>query len=259
MPEPAAAEDAEAIASANEFLVAQRRAAGEASSQYYGVHWNGRVRKWRAQLQHNYKTTDLLKSDSEEEAARAFDAAARRARRPASTLNFPTAAELAGQDEPPEPPKAAAPAEKKPKKKPPPPAAAAAAAQAEGELGADEQEEKPPNSVATNNPNGKKGYTPEVDEWLVSYIDKHGNRKASWDALTKLFDGERSEASLRSRWSRLVKGQVKGQTVRPHRPHRQALPRQDQASSGESSEEEEEEEEQVECPLCYAGTKTILN
>ena len=85
MPEPAAAEDAEAIASANEFLVAQRRAAGEASSQYYGVHWNGRVRKWRAQLQHNYKTTDLLKSDSEEEAARAFDAAARRARRAAAS------------------------------------------------------------------------------------------------------------------------------------------------------------------------------
>ena len=208
MPEPVA-EDAEAIASANEFLVAQRRAAGEASSQYYGVHWNGRVRKWRAQLQHKGKTTDLLKSDSEEEAARAFDAAARRVRRPASTLNFPTAAELAGEDEPAEPPKAAAPAEKKPKKKPPP------AAQAEGAGGADEQEEGPPSSVAADNQNGRKGYTPEVDEWLVAYIDKHGNRKASWDALTKLFRGERSEASLRSRWSRLAKGQVKGQTVQP--------------------------------------------
>eukprot|EP01045_Picozoa_sp_COSAG04_P006020 COSAG04_NODE_289_length_17842_cov_141.473483_12_plen_248_part_00 len=173
MPEPAA-EDAEAIASANEFLVAQRRAAGEASSQYYGVHWNGRVRKWRAQLQHKGKTTDLLKSDSEEEAARAFDAAARRVRRPASTLNFPTAAELPGQDEPAEPPKAAARAEKKPKKKPPP------AAPTAGARGADGQEERPPNSVAASNQNGRKGYTPEVDEWLVSYIDKHGNRKASW-------------------------------------------------------------------------------
>ena len=72
-----------------------------------------------------------------------------------------------------------------------------------------------------------------------------------------MFGGVRSEASLRSRWSRLVKGQVKGQTVRPHKPHRQALPRrQDQASSGESSEEEQEEEEEVECPLCYAGTKS---
>ena len=63
------------------------------------------------------------------------------------------------------------------------------------------------------------------DRSLLAYIDKHGNQKSSWDALTKMFGGVRSEASLRSRWSRLVKGKVKGQTVRPCRPHRQALPR----------------------------------
>ena len=62
---------------------------------------------------------------------------------------------------------------------------------------------------------GHKAFTPGDDRSLLAYIDKHGNQKSSWDSLTKLFDGERSEASLRSRWSRLAKGLVKGQTVQP--------------------------------------------
>ena len=93
--------------------------------------------------------------------------------------------------------------------KPPPRAPAPETAQTEGARGADQ--EKPPNSAFQN----LYHFTPEVDEWLVNYIDKHGNQKSSWDSLTKLFDGERSEASLRSRWSRLAKGLVKGQTVQP--------------------------------------------
>ena len=120
--------------------------------------------------------------------------------------------------------------------KPPPRAPAPETAQTGGARLADDQE-KPPNSVAANTQNGSKGFTPEVDEWLVNYIDKHGNQKSSWDTLTKLFEGERSEASLRSRWSRLVKGQVKGQTALPWG--------QDQASSGESSSEEEQEQVRI--------------
>ena len=77
--------------------------------------------------------------------------------------------------------------------------------------------EKPPNSVDASSV-GSRGYTPEADEWIVNYINKHGNQNSTWDALTKLFDGQRSEASLRSRWYSLVKGLAKEQTAQPAHP-----------------------------------------
>ena len=53
-------------------------------------------KKWRAQIQHNSVYSHLGYFATEEEAARAFDAAARECRGPGAVLNFPTATPTGG-------------------------------------------------------------------------------------------------------------------------------------------------------------------
>ena len=73
--------------------------------------------------------------------------------------------------------------------------------------------EEPPNSVASvvsaSSVAVVKSWTPEADEWIVNYIEKHGNQKLAWEALTKLYAGQRSQSSLRSRWYKLVQEKKK--------------------------------------------------
>ena len=104
--DPAGVVDAEGhkeVRKANEELVAQRRAAGEKSSQYTGVTWNKTKRLWIARLHHGTKHIAIGSFDDETAAARAYDAEARCERGSRAhgwqngsyrcLLNFPTAEE----------------------------------------------------------------------------------------------------------------------------------------------------------------------
>eukprot|EP01045_Picozoa_sp_COSAG04_P017495 COSAG04_NODE_1550_length_6380_cov_2.250597_8_plen_515_part_00 len=75
--DPAAAE---AVAKASEAEVALRRAAGQPASPFAGVSWAKKERKWAARIRHGGKQEHLGLFVKEEDAARAFDAAARRLR-----------------------------------------------------------------------------------------------------------------------------------------------------------------------------------
>lgn len=76
---------------------ANMRANRGASSDFKGVWWAKKERVWRAGIQYQYKKVTLGSFDSEEAAARAYDAAARRLAGSHAYLNFP--------DPPPEQPK----------------------------------------------------------------------------------------------------------------------------------------------------------
>eukprot|EP01045_Picozoa_sp_COSAG04_P013215 COSAG04_NODE_924_length_9380_cov_8.463312_6_plen_934_part_00 len=101
----------EAIMVASAATVARRVAAGEQSSPYAGVSWDKKARRWRAEIAEKGRRCRLGSHLKEEDAARAFDVAARRVRgqqahggRPRSggcrwRLNFPTPAEIAGAEE----------------------------------------------------------------------------------------------------------------------------------------------------------------
>jgi AP2 domain len=65
------------------------------SSRFKGASWAPRRNKWLAQIQHNHKTKHLGYHDSEEAAARAYDAAASGLFGEFARLNFPTARPLA--------------------------------------------------------------------------------------------------------------------------------------------------------------------
>ena len=97
--------DEDALAAA-EATVAQRKAAGQTSSRYFGVDWQRDKRRWRAQIRHEGRNQELGCWETEEEAARKFDNAARRMRGDGAhggkaangtpwRLNFPTQAEVA--------------------------------------------------------------------------------------------------------------------------------------------------------------------
>jgi len=96
----------EAALAAAEATVAQRKAAGQTSSRYAGVDWQRDKRRWRAQIRHEGRNQELGCWETEEEAARKFDNAARRMRGDGAhggkasngtpwRLNFPTQAEVA--------------------------------------------------------------------------------------------------------------------------------------------------------------------
>ena len=58
------------------------------SSQYRGVHWDKQVKRWRAHLQSDGKHIGLGYFDSEIDAARAYDAAAKKYHGEFARLNF---------------------------------------------------------------------------------------------------------------------------------------------------------------------------
>ena len=68
----ARSEEAEAAAAASEALVAQRKAAGEKSSQYTGVSWDKAKRKWAAETEINGRKKKLGRFETEEGAAEAY-------------------------------------------------------------------------------------------------------------------------------------------------------------------------------------------
>lgn len=59
------------------------------SSQYWGVHWYNRGRVWRAQIQHKGRNLFLGVFELEEDAAHAYDKAARELHGDRAHLNFP--------------------------------------------------------------------------------------------------------------------------------------------------------------------------
>jgi hypothetical protein len=74
-----------------DYTYAQRR--HKQTSEYRGVSWDKSNSKWRAQIQHTGKKHCLGYFDDEEEAARAYDRAARAHRGDKATLNFPAEGE----------------------------------------------------------------------------------------------------------------------------------------------------------------------
>ena len=63
-------------------------------SRFHGVSWHKSSRKWQAQITCNYQHTHVGLFTSEEEAARAYDAVARKLHGEFANLNFPTPEEL---------------------------------------------------------------------------------------------------------------------------------------------------------------------
>ena len=66
-----------------------RKAHKDSSSKYKGVSWNKKQQKWISQIKINYKTEYLGCYTSEEDAARAYDKAARELHGEYACLNFP--------------------------------------------------------------------------------------------------------------------------------------------------------------------------
>lgn len=69
--------------------VANRNGRGAATSQYKGVSWDAKNKNWRASIRANYKSENLGRYASEEQAARAYDKAAREHFGEFAWLNFP--------------------------------------------------------------------------------------------------------------------------------------------------------------------------
>ncbi len=67
----------------------RRKARGTFSSQYKGVYWCAPTKKWRAQVQPNRTSVYLGQFDTEESAAKAYDAKARELFGAFALLNFP--------------------------------------------------------------------------------------------------------------------------------------------------------------------------
>ena len=63
------------------------RARGRGTSRYAGVSWVPKYQHWRAEIRVNYKLIYLGRFDSEEEAAHAWNAAAKKHRGPKARLN----------------------------------------------------------------------------------------------------------------------------------------------------------------------------
>ncbi|MBL7154178.1 MAG: HNH endonuclease [Phycisphaerae bacterium] len=66
----------------------QRRVSNK-TSRYKGVYWNKRLKKWAAQITANKKTHHLGYHKTEEQAAKTYDAAARKYHGNFASLNFP--------------------------------------------------------------------------------------------------------------------------------------------------------------------------
>jgi hypothetical protein len=66
---------------------------GEAGSNYRGVSWDKSTHKWQAQIQYDGKLHHLGRFEDEEEAARAYDRAARAQHGEKAQLNFPAEGE----------------------------------------------------------------------------------------------------------------------------------------------------------------------
>jgi hypothetical protein len=66
-----------------------RKTKDKTSSRYIGVSWDKYRRKWHARIQYMGKRINLGRFDSEEEAARAYDATARKLFGEFARLNFP--------------------------------------------------------------------------------------------------------------------------------------------------------------------------
>ena len=68
---------------------AANRSTKEHTSRYKGVSWDKRAARWRADLRYGYRSITLGRFESEEDAARAYDRAARRYHGVFARLNFP--------------------------------------------------------------------------------------------------------------------------------------------------------------------------
>lgn len=73
----------------------QNKPSPNGTSKFKGVHWAGKARKWRAGIKVNYRMIHLPYFESEEDAARAYDRAARLYFGELAYQNFPNESEAA--------------------------------------------------------------------------------------------------------------------------------------------------------------------